>query len=167
MPDIVSDAMTSEEDNLYMWRAIELARKGEGQAAPNPMVGAIIVSNGEVVGEGFHTYAGVKHAEVIALEIAGDRAIGSTLYCSLEPCCHYGRTTPCTDALIAAGISRAVIAIVDNDPRVRGMGIEKLRQAGIDVVVGTYQNEAYELNREYFQRSDKPIQQNLKPSSSI
>jgi diaminohydroxyphosphoribosylaminopyrimidine deaminase / 5-amino-6-(5-phosphoribosylamino)uracil reductase len=137
-------------DIRYMQLAIELARKGEGMAHPNPMVGAILVREGRIVGEGYHVFEKVKHAEGIALEMAGELAKGATLYCSLEPCCHYGRTSPCTDALIEAGISRAVIAIVDTDTRVSGLGIKQLREAGIEVVVGVCEAEAYHLNREYF-----------------
>ena len=149
--------MSEEEDRFYMQRAIALARQGEGRATPNPLVGAVLVLNGQVVGEGFHTFAGVKHAEVIALEQAGDRARGATLYCSLEPCCHYGRTSPCTDALLEAGISRAVIAIVDNDPRVSGRGIEQLRREGVLVSIGTCHEEAFEVNRSYFHEKSQPV----------
>lgn len=133
-----------------MLRAIELARRGEGLAKPNPMVGAVLVRDGEIVGEGFHIFANVKHAEILALEDAGERSRGATLYCSLEPCCHYGRTPPCTDALIEAGIVRAVIAVPDPDPRVSGRGITQLRAAGIDVVVGICEAKAQQLNQEYF-----------------
>ncbi len=140
----------TEKDIRFMQRAISLARKGEGLAQPNPMVGAILVRNGEIVGEGYHLFANFKHAELVAIEAAGTLAQGSTLYCSLEPCCHYGRTPPCTDAIIQAGIARAFIAIVDNDARVRGRGIEQLREAGIEVTLGVCQQEAYELNRDYF-----------------
>jgi diaminohydroxyphosphoribosylaminopyrimidine deaminase/5-amino-6-(5-phosphoribosylamino)uracil reductase len=144
----------NDEAIRYMQHAIELARRGEGLAKPNPMVGAVLVRNGEIVGEGFHIFAEIKHAEVIALENAGERARGATLYCSLEPCCHYGRTPPCTDALIAAGIVRAVIAVPDPDPRVSGRGIEQLRTAGIEVTVGVCEAEARELNQEYFVRKN-------------
>jgi diaminohydroxyphosphoribosylaminopyrimidine deaminase / 5-amino-6-(5-phosphoribosylamino)uracil reductase len=140
----------TNEDKQYMGQAIELARKGEGLAAPNPMVGAVIVRDGEVVGEGFHLFDAVKHAEVVALEAAGELARGATLYCSLEPCCHHGRTPPCTDAMIEAGIRRAIVAIVDPDSRVSGSGIRQLREAGIEVVVGVCEAEAYNLNIEYF-----------------
>jgi diaminohydroxyphosphoribosylaminopyrimidine deaminase / 5-amino-6-(5-phosphoribosylamino)uracil reductase len=157
--------MSEEDDRLYMQRAIELARQGEGRATPNPLVGALLVLNGEVVGEGYHTFAEVKHAEVIALEQAGDRARGATLYCSLEPCCHYGRTSPCTDALLVAGISRAVIAIVDNDVRVSGRGIEQLRREGVSVSVGICQEEAFELNRSYFHAKSQAVPQNSESPS--
>ena len=149
--------MSGEDDRRFMQRAIELARQGEGCASPNPLVGAVLVLNGEVVGEGFHTYVGVKHAEMIALEQAGAQARGATLYCSLEPCCHFGRTSPCTDALIEAGISRAVIAIVDNDIRVSGRGIEQLRRDGIMVIVGVCQEEAFDLNRQYFEEKSQSV----------
>jgi diaminohydroxyphosphoribosylaminopyrimidine deaminase / 5-amino-6-(5-phosphoribosylamino)uracil reductase len=138
------------EDIKYMQMAIELARKGEGFASPNPLVGALIVRNEQIVGEGYHVYEKVKHAEGIAFDMAGELAKGATLYCSLEPCCHYGRTPPCTDAIIEAGIARAVIAIVDPDSRVSGLGIKQLKEAGIEVVVGVCQEEAYNLNIEYF-----------------
>jgi diaminohydroxyphosphoribosylaminopyrimidine deaminase/5-amino-6-(5-phosphoribosylamino)uracil reductase len=140
----------TEKDTRFMRRALELARKGDGLAQPNPMVGALLVRDGIVVGEGFHIYANLKHAEVLAIEDAGEAAQGATLYCSLEPCCHYGRTPPCTNAIIQAGIARAFIAIVDNDIRVHGRGIEQLREAGIEVIVGVCEPEAYELNRDYF-----------------
>jgi diaminohydroxyphosphoribosylaminopyrimidine deaminase / 5-amino-6-(5-phosphoribosylamino)uracil reductase len=143
------------EDKKFMEMALELAGKGEGLAAPNPMVGALIVRDGQIVGEGFHIFEGVKHAEIIALEMAGELAKGATLYCSLEPCCHHGRTPPCTDALIAAGIARAVIAIVDPDSRVSGSGIQQLKDAGIEVVVGVCEAEAYQLNIEYFSAKGK------------
>ena len=142
----------NDEVIKYMQHAIELARRGEGVAKPSPMVGAVLVRDGEIVGEGYHVFANVKHAEIVALEDAGERARGATLYCSLEPCCHYGRTPPCTDALIDAGIARAVIAVDDPDPRVSGRGITQLRAAGIDVVVGICEAEARQLNQEYFAR---------------
>lgn len=138
-----------------MKRAIELAKQGKGKASPNPLVGAILVLNHKIVGEGFHVFENVKHAEGIALEMAGELAKGATLYCSLEPCCHYGRTPPCTDALIEAGIARAVIAIVDTDSRVSGSGIKHLQEAGIEVVVGVCEEEAYNLNLEYFSAKDQ------------
>src|SRR5438128_6447416 len=126
----------NEDDMNYMKRALELAQRGEGRVSPNPMVGAVLVRDGRVVGEGYHVFEKVKHAEVIALEQAGDAARGATLYCSLEPCCHHGRTSPCTDALIEAGIGRAVIAVTDPNPHVNGRGIRQLREAGIKVEVG-------------------------------
>jgi diaminohydroxyphosphoribosylaminopyrimidine deaminase / 5-amino-6-(5-phosphoribosylamino)uracil reductase len=150
-----SDFLMTNQDIHFMKQALELARKGEGLAAPNPMVGAVIVRDGQVVGEGFHIFEAIKHAEVIALEAAGELASGATLYCSLEPCCHHGRTPPCTDAMIEAGISRAIVAIVDPDSRVSGSGIRQLKDAGIEVVVGVCEAEAHNLNLEYFAAKEK------------
>ncbi|HSB12683.1 MAG TPA: bifunctional diaminohydroxyphosphoribosylaminopyrimidine deaminase/5-amino-6-(5-phosphoribosylamino)uracil reductase RibD [Blastocatellia bacterium] len=133
-----------------MKRAIELARRGAGLVSPNPMVGAVLVNEGRVVGEGYHRYDRLNHAESYAIEAAGERARGATMYCNLEPCCHHGRTPPCTDALIAAGISRAMIAVKDPDHRVNGRGIEQLREAGIDVEVGLLEERALRLNETYF-----------------
>lgn len=132
-----------------MARALALARRGEGLASPNPLVGAVLVRRGRVVGQGFHTYAGVKHAEVIALERAGSQARGATLYINLEPCCHTGRTGPCTDALIAAGVRRVVAAMRDPNPRVAGRGFARLRRAGIRVQVGLCEAEAQQLNASF------------------
>jgi diaminohydroxyphosphoribosylaminopyrimidine deaminase / 5-amino-6-(5-phosphoribosylamino)uracil reductase len=135
----------------------ELARRGLGQTAPNPIVGAVIVDEAggfEIVGEGFHPRAGQPHAEVFALAQAGDRARGATAYVSLEPCNHYGRTPPCTEALIAAGVAKVVVGMVDPDPRVAGTGIERLRSAGIEVVVATGAEEAAcrQLNEAFIHR---------------
>jgi pyrimidine deaminase RibD-like protein len=136
-------------DTDYMQRAIELARQGEGFVSPNPMVGAVLVKGDRIIGEGYHRYDRLKHAESFALETAGKDAEGASLYCSLEPCCHHGRTPPCTDSLIAAGIKRAVIATADPDSRVNGQGIELLRAAGIEVEVGLLASEAVRLNEAY------------------
>ena len=136
-------------DFEYMQRAIDLARRGEGLVSPNPMVGAVLVKGDRIIGEGYHRYDRLKHAESFALDMAGDDARGSSLFCSLEPCCHHGRTPPCTDALIEAGIARAVIATVDPDPRVMGQGIEMLRAVGIDVEVGLLADEAVRLNEAF------------------
>ena len=141
----------NEDDRKYMKRALELARRGAGRVSPNPMVGAVLVNDGRVVGEGFHIFEKVKHAEAFALEEAGEWAHGATLYCSLEPCCHHGRTSPCTDALIEAGICRAVIAVTDPNPRVNGRGIRQLREAGIVVEVGLCEDEARQINEEFFE----------------
>lgn len=139
-----------DTDTLLMKRSLELAYRGAGLVSPNPMVGAVLVNNGRVVGEGYHRYDLLKHAESYAIEAAGKLARGATLYCNLEPCCHYGRTPPCTDALIKAGIARASIAVKDPDPRVNGRGILQLREAGIDVEVGLLENRAERLNESYF-----------------
>src|SRR5438309_4451346 len=121
-------------DEEFLRQALELARRGIGLASPNPNVGAVIVAeNGEVVGTGFHTYEGLKHAEILALEQAGERARGATVYVTLEPCSHTGRTGPCADALIAAGIAKVVAASRDPNPLVAGEGFRRLRAAGIAV----------------------------------
>lgn len=132
-----------------MQRALRLAARAAGRTAPNPMVGAVLVRDGAVVGEGYHRRAGEPHAEVLALRQAGAAARGATLYVTLEPCAHHGRTPPCTDALLAAGIARAVVAIEDPDPRVAGSGIARLRAAGVEVALGEGAAEARRLNRWY------------------
>jgi diaminohydroxyphosphoribosylaminopyrimidine deaminase/5-amino-6-(5-phosphoribosylamino)uracil reductase len=132
-----------------MARALALARQGEALAHPNPMVGAIVVAGGREAGRGFHTYEGVKHAEVLALEEAGGLARGATLYLNLEPCRHTGRTGPCTDAILAAGIRRVVAAMPDPNPRVSGHGFEILRRAGVEVVSGILEADARRLNEAF------------------
>ncbi len=129
----------------FMHRAIELARNGLGRTAPNPPVGAVLVCDDKVVGEGFHPAAGQPHAEVFALRDAGELARGADLYVTLEPCCHQGRTGPCTEAVIDAGVSRVFIGTQDPNPQVAGKGMERLRQAGIDVVCGVLKAECQEL----------------------
>ena len=144
----------------YMRQALDLARQGLGLTSPNPAVGAVLVGEGEVVGSGFHTYAGVKHAEVLALEQAGERARGATLYLTLEPCCHMGRTGLCTDAIVAAGVRRVVAAMEDPNPRVSGAGFRRLREAGIEVEIdAAYTPEAERLNEPFarFMRSGLPL----------
>ncbi|MGH9594814.1 MAG: bifunctional diaminohydroxyphosphoribosylaminopyrimidine deaminase/5-amino-6-(5-phosphoribosylamino)uracil reductase RibD, partial [Bryobacteraceae bacterium] len=136
-------------DLQHMYRALDLARRGEALASPNPMVGAVLVRGGRVVGEGFHAYAKKKHAEIVAIEAAGKRARGATLYVTLEPCSHTGRTGPCADALIAAGVRRVVAAMRDPNPAVAGRGFRKLRSAGIAVHVGLREAEAAQLNEPY------------------
>ena len=133
-----------------MRRALELARQGIGLASPNPYVGALLVnSEGAIVGSGTHTYDGVKHAEIIAIEQAREKARGATLYLNLEPCSHQGRTPPCADAVIAAGIRRVVASIEDPNPRVKGQGFAKLRAAGIEVSTGLLEAEARALNEAF------------------
>ncbi|MBW4418698.1 MAG: bifunctional diaminohydroxyphosphoribosylaminopyrimidine deaminase/5-amino-6-(5-phosphoribosylamino)uracil reductase RibD [Myxacorys californica WJT36-NPBG1] len=139
-------------DLSMMQRCLKLARLALGRTAPNPMVGCVIVQNGEIVGEGFHPKAGEPHAEVFALRQARDRALGATLYVNLEPCSHYGRTPPCADATIAAGIQRVVIGMVDPNPQVAGQGIAKLRAAGIDVTVGVEEKDCQTLNEAFVHR---------------
>lgn len=139
-------------DERYMARALELARRGRFTTTPNPNVGCVIVREGEIVGEGWHQRAGEPHAEVHALRMAGDKALGATAYVTLEPCSHHGRTPPCCDALIAAGVSRVVAAMQDPNPQVAGRGLYRLQQAGIAVSHGLMMNEAEALNRGFLKR---------------
>ena len=132
-----------------MDRALALARKGQGLASPNPMVGAVLVRGGRKVGEGFHAYDKLKHAEIVALDSAGKSARGATLYVNLEPCCHRGRTGPCTKAIIAAGVKRVVAAMRDPNPAVAGRGFRQLRAAGIKVEVGLREPEAQTINEAF------------------
>ena len=136
---------TVASDAVFMDRALELAARGVALTSPNPMVGAVLVRDGRIVGEGFHTYQGIRHAEIIAIEAAGEAARGATLYVNLEPCCHTGRTGPCTKAVIAAGIARVVAAMADPNPSVAGRGFKELRAAGIEVAVGLREAEARRL----------------------
>lgn len=133
-------------DHGYMARALRLAARGMHTATPNPRVGCVIVKDGEVVGEGWHERAGEPHAEVHALRAAGDRARGATAYVTLEPCSHHGRTPPCADALIDAGVARVVAAMTDPNPQVAGRGIQLLTLAGVRAEVGLLEAEARELN---------------------
>ena len=135
-----------------MARALELARRGLHTTHPNPRVGCVIVKNGEVVGEGFHERAGGPHAEIVALQQAGARAKGAEVFVTLEPCCHHGRTAPCTDALAAAGVARVVAAMEDPNPLVAGKGLAALRAAGIEAEAGTLEEEAAALNRGFVSR---------------
>jgi diaminohydroxyphosphoribosylaminopyrimidine deaminase/5-amino-6-(5-phosphoribosylamino)uracil reductase len=138
-----------EFDASHMARALELAARGEGAVEPNPMVGCVIVRDGETVGEGFHGRFGGPHAEIEALKVAGPRAAGADVYVTLEPCCHHGKTPPCSAALIAAGVGRVVIAQRDPFPQVGGQGIAALAQAGVAVEVGLLEAEARALNAPY------------------
>jgi diaminohydroxyphosphoribosylaminopyrimidine deaminase / 5-amino-6-(5-phosphoribosylamino)uracil reductase len=143
-----------------MARALELAARGAGQVSPGPLVGCLIVDrNGEAVGEGFYVFERVKHAETIALEEAGERARGATCYVTLEPHAHTGRTPPCTEALIRAGVARVVAPIEDPNPLVSGRGFERLREAGVGVTVGTLAREAARLNEKYIRsvRTKRPF----------
>lgn len=134
-------------DIEYMSRAIELAKRGIGKVNPNPLVGAVIVNNSEIVGEGWHQKYGGKHAEVNAIEMAGEKAKGATIYINLEPCSHYGKTPPCVKKIIESGIKRCVVSILDPNPLVSGRGINILKEAGIEVEVGLLEKEAKKLNR--------------------
>ncbi|WP_154955191.1 bifunctional diaminohydroxyphosphoribosylaminopyrimidine deaminase/5-amino-6-(5-phosphoribosylamino)uracil reductase RibD [Klebsiella grimontii] len=140
------------QDELYMARALKLAARGRFTTHPNPNVGCVIVKDGEIVGEGFHYRAGEPHAEVHALRMAGEKAQGATAYVTLEPCSHHGRTPPCCEALIAAGVSRVVAAMQDPNPQVAGRGLYRLQQEGVDVSHGLMMNEAEALNKGFLKR---------------
>jgi diaminohydroxyphosphoribosylaminopyrimidine deaminase/5-amino-6-(5-phosphoribosylamino)uracil reductase len=138
------------EELLHMRGALDLARAGVGLASPNPMVGAVVIdASGNVVGEGTHTYDSVKHAEILALEQAAERTRGGTIFLNLEPCSHQGRTGPCADAIIAAGITRIVSSMMDPNPQVSGSGFAKLRDAGVKVEIGLLEKEARKLNESF------------------
>src|SRR5215211_7537468 len=144
---VVADEQDPDEG--WMARAVALAEGGRGTASPNPMVGAVLIRNGRVVGEGFHRAAGLAHAEALALAAAGELAAGATCYVTLEPCAHHGRTPPCADALVAAGVARVVAATADPDPRDDGAGLARLRAAGVEVSVGAGAAAAGEQNAAY------------------
>ncbi len=149
----------TEADRVYMKRALALAARGLGLTSPNPMVGAVVVRDGRIVGEGWHLYARRDHAEVVALEKAGPEARGADLFVTLEPCCHHGRTPPCVDRIVAAGIRRVVAAVVDPNPQVSGRGLEILRRAGLVVECGLFEEAARRLNQPFFHylRSGRPL----------
>jgi diaminohydroxyphosphoribosylaminopyrimidine deaminase/5-amino-6-(5-phosphoribosylamino)uracil reductase len=153
--------MTSADESAdYMRQALELARTAVGQTSPNPAVGCVLVKDGRIVGRGFHVYADRKHAEIVALEEAGADAKGSTAYVTLEPCNHQGRTGPCTDALVQAGVARVVAAMRDPNPLVAGRGLDRLRAAGIDTALDDrFREEAWQLNEAYihFMRTGLPL----------
>ncbi len=132
-----------------MKRVLRLAEKGRGRTSPNPMVGAVLVKNGQVVGEGYHARAGEAHAEILALRQAGEEARGSTLYINLEPCIHYGKTPPCAPAVIEAKVRRVVIGMEDPNPLVTGRGLKSLKKAGLDVEVGVLEKECRRLNEAF------------------
>jgi diaminohydroxyphosphoribosylaminopyrimidine deaminase / 5-amino-6-(5-phosphoribosylamino)uracil reductase len=150
----------ASSDEQHMRRALDLARVGVGLVSPNPAVGAVVVdASGRETGSGTHTYDGVKHAEVLALEQAGDAARGGTLYLNLEPCSHQGRTGPCADAVVAAGIRRVICSMKDPNPKVAGQGFAKLRASGITVEIGLFEAAAKKLNESFakYIRSGKPL----------
>jgi len=146
-------ASNCTHDEHQMKRVLTLAKRGKAWVAPNPMVGAVLVKDGEVVGEGYHRRFGGPHAEINALREAGAKAKGATLYVNLEPCSHYGKTPPCVDALLEAGVSRVVASMQDPNPKVNGAGFEKLRAAGVKVEVGLLETEARELNQQYMKKA--------------
>ena len=137
-------------DRAFMARTLELAAAGRGRVSPNPMVGAVLVKEGRIVGEGFHARAGAPHAEVVALEAAGEAAGGATLYVNLEPCCHQGRTPPCAPRIVASGVRRVVAATLDINPRVAGRGLAFLREAGVATELGVLEAEGVRLNEVFF-----------------
>jgi diaminohydroxyphosphoribosylaminopyrimidine deaminase/5-amino-6-(5-phosphoribosylamino)uracil reductase len=146
--------------SAFMREALDLARRGRALASPNPMVGAVIARGETVVGRGFHTYAGLQHAEIVALAEAGDQARSATLYINLEPCSHHGRTPPCVDAIIAAGVARVVAAMEDPNPLVSGAGFRRLREAGVEVLLDTgFGAEAAKLNEPFvhLMRTRRPL----------
>ena len=144
--------MAVATDQTYMARALRLAERGLYTTDPNPRVGCVLVRDGSVVGEGWHARAGGPHAEVVALDQAGADARGATAYVTLEPCCHHGRTPPCSDALIDAGIARVVVAMEDPNPRVAGNGVAQLQEAGIATEMGVLENQAQALNAGFVMR---------------
>ncbi len=150
--DSTEKRIGSDFDSRMMRRCLELARRALGRTSPNPLVGAVVVKDGEIVGEGFHPRAGEPHAEVFALRAAGESARGATVYVNLEPCNHYGRTPPCSEGLIAAGVAKVVVGMVDPNPLVAGGGIARLRAAGIEVLVGIEETACQQLNEAFVHR---------------
>ena len=140
-----------------MGEALRVARNAVGRTSPNPLVGAVIVKNGRIVAEGWHRKAGTPHAEIHALNMAGDLAKGATVYVTLEPCSHYGRTGPCAKALVEAGVARVVVAMLDPNPQVAGRGIKLLQDAGIEVETGVCENEAKRLNEVFLKWIPRPV----------
>jgi diaminohydroxyphosphoribosylaminopyrimidine deaminase/5-amino-6-(5-phosphoribosylamino)uracil reductase len=149
--------MAQSDDMIFMRRCLDLAGKAEGNTSPNPLVGAVIVHDGKIIGEGYHLETGTPHAEVHAINAVADRSLlpHSTLYVSLEPCSHQGRTPPCADLIVRSGIQRVVIGTGDTSLKVAGKGIERMRQAGIDVVVGVLEEECRVINRRFFTSHEK------------
>ena len=149
----MADKRQRDLDLRFMRRALRLAARGLGRVSPNPAVGAVLARGDETVGEGYHARCGGPHAEVVALRGAGPRSVGSTLYVSLEPCNHHGRTPPCTEAILKAGVSRVVVAVEDPNPRVKGGGIDRLRAEGVEVAEGVLHKQAARLNEAFFKWS--------------
>jgi len=143
----------AERDIAMMQRALDLARRGLGRVEPNPMVGAVVVRRDRIVGEGWHARFGGPHAEVVALEAAGDDARGADLYVTLEPCCHHGKTPPCTEAILKAGVRRVIAAVEDPFPEVAGKGFARLQEGGVEVTVGVLEEEARRTNAAFFKRT--------------
>src|SRR5246500_2444038 len=148
-PTRCSTDTVNSHDTHFMEHALDLARKGIGLASPNPTVGSVIVKDGAILGEGFHQYDWQDHAEIVALKQAGERARGATLYVTLEPCNHTGRTGPCAEAILAAGVSRVVAAMEDHNPKTQGTGFARLRAASIEVESGLLEDNAQQLNEAF------------------
>jgi len=150
--------LTRDLHDPHMQRALDLARKAEGQTSPNPMVGAVVVKSSKVIAEGYHKKAGLPHAEIVALRKAGSRARGAILYVSLEPCCHHGKTPPCTEAIVAAGIKKVVVGVRDPNPLVSGKGIRYLKKNGIEVIAGFLKRDCERLNESFIKyiRTGRP-----------
>ncbi|MDP3014000.1 MAG: bifunctional diaminohydroxyphosphoribosylaminopyrimidine deaminase/5-amino-6-(5-phosphoribosylamino)uracil reductase RibD, partial [Candidatus Subteraquimicrobiales bacterium] len=140
------------DHEYFMRRAIKLAEKGRGTTSPNPLVGAVIVKNGRIIGEGYHLRAGEAHAEINALNSTKENARGATLYVTLEPCCFHGKTPPCTEAVIRAKIAKVVVGLIDPNPRVCGKGIKKLKEAKVEVISGILSSEVKRQNEAYIKR---------------
>ena len=138
--------MDRDSKERFLRRALELAGKAEGRTSPNPMVGAVVIKNGKTIAGGYHRRAGGPHAEIVALKKAGTQVRDAVVFINLEPCCHQGKTPPCTEALIQSGISKVVVGMQDPNPLVRGKGIRRLRQAGIEVETGVLKPECERLN---------------------
>jgi len=151
--------MAETADATYMLRALNLAEKGRGWTSPNPMVGAVLVNKGEIVGEAYHCCVGKEHAERAAIKKAGPKAKGATLFVNLEPCCHIGRTGPCTETIIKAGIGKVVFSVRDPDPRVNGKGARILKKAGVTVESGLLKKQALQLNESYlgYHKNKRPF----------
>ena len=145
-------AQATEFDRTMMQRCLTLARQALGRTSPNPLVGSVIVQEGTIIGEGFHPGAGQPHAEVFALRQAAEKARGATLYVNLEPCNHYGRTPPCSEAIVQAGIKKVVVGMIDPNPLVAGKGIQRLESAGIETLVGVEESECLQLNQGFIHR---------------
>jgi diaminohydroxyphosphoribosylaminopyrimidine deaminase / 5-amino-6-(5-phosphoribosylamino)uracil reductase len=150
--DLSQTSVGTDVDRVMMRRCLALARTALGLTAPNPLVGSVIVKDGEIIGEGFHPGVGQPHAEVFALRAAGDRALGATLYVNLEPCNHYGRTPPCSEAVVSAGVAKVVVGMIDPNPLVAGGGIARLQDAGIEVLVGVEAAACQKLNEAFVHR---------------
>jgi len=155
----MTNILTKNTPEFYMRRVLELARKGRGRTSPNPMVGAVLVKNGCVVGEGYHRKAGLPHAEIEALSQAGKKARGADLYLNLEPCCHFGKTPPCTEAILSAGVKKVIVGMRDPNKRVSGKGFRQLKKNDVQVVTGTLRKECERLNEVFmkFVRTGNPF----------